>query len=288
MLDAASGLYYNRARWYDSQTGRFNRLDPFFGDLQDPQSLHKYLYAGADPVTHSDPSGRDFNVASMLSASGISNMIQTGVGYVSTAFRVYNFASKLLQLLEYAKLAVRVLRALHASTPEGAAAALVNELKNQVGDFNPQAIIQGFQAAMATIQPHWQSIGNEITNRADQIGKELAPRLAPRVPMYLALQAVGKLKLVFFLPTGPGGRVADNLVSVSRNAEVAISPMGGRLFGFGLTTPERARRRDYDQLFRIDYYDGEVLPPLRVHYHLLGDSKRDGHDRTRTIWQLWS
>ena len=57
MLDPGSDWYYNLNRWYDPVTGRFNRLDPFFGNLSDPQSLHKYLYVHADPVNGVDPSG---------------------------------------------------------------------------------------------------------------------------------------------------------------------------------------------------------------------------------------
>lgn len=38
-------------------TGRFNRLDPFFGNSQDPQSFHKYLYVHGDPIQGVDPSG---------------------------------------------------------------------------------------------------------------------------------------------------------------------------------------------------------------------------------------
>lgn len=49
--------YYNRARYYDQNTGRFNRMDPFAGNYQDPQSLHKYLYAYDNPVNNVDPSG---------------------------------------------------------------------------------------------------------------------------------------------------------------------------------------------------------------------------------------
>ena len=48
---------YLRARWYDASTGRFNRLDPFFGNLTDPQSLHKYAYVHGDPVNGIDPTG---------------------------------------------------------------------------------------------------------------------------------------------------------------------------------------------------------------------------------------
>ena len=48
---------YLRARWYDQNNGRFNRLDPFSGNSQDPQSLHKYAYTHGDPVNGIDPSG---------------------------------------------------------------------------------------------------------------------------------------------------------------------------------------------------------------------------------------
>jgi RHS repeat-associated protein len=58
-FDSKIGQQYLRARYYDSATGRFNRLDPFFGNLNDPQSFHKYLYTHADPVNGIDPSGRD-------------------------------------------------------------------------------------------------------------------------------------------------------------------------------------------------------------------------------------
>jgi len=55
--DVDAGHYYNRARWYNPSNGRFNRVDPFSGNMQDPQSLHKYLYAHANPVNSIDPTG---------------------------------------------------------------------------------------------------------------------------------------------------------------------------------------------------------------------------------------
>jgi RHS repeat-associated protein len=56
-FDSKIGQQYLRQRYYDPATGRFNRLDPFFGNLNDPQSLQKYLYTHADPVNGIDPSG---------------------------------------------------------------------------------------------------------------------------------------------------------------------------------------------------------------------------------------
>jgi RHS repeat-associated protein len=57
LTDAATGWQYLRARYYDSVTGTFNRLDPCAGDFSDPQSFHKYLYTHADPIIGIDPSG---------------------------------------------------------------------------------------------------------------------------------------------------------------------------------------------------------------------------------------
>lgn len=56
-FDHRSQMQYLRARYYDPATGRFRRLDPFMGNINDPQSLHKYLYTHANPVMFADPSG---------------------------------------------------------------------------------------------------------------------------------------------------------------------------------------------------------------------------------------
>ena len=56
-FDTDSRNYYLRARWYDYLSGRFNRMDPFAGSNQDPQSLHKYLYCHGNPANRVDPSG---------------------------------------------------------------------------------------------------------------------------------------------------------------------------------------------------------------------------------------
>jgi len=55
--DASAQQYYLRARYYNPLNGLFNRIDPFAGNSQDPQSLHKYLYAHSSPVMNVDPSG---------------------------------------------------------------------------------------------------------------------------------------------------------------------------------------------------------------------------------------
>lgn len=56
-FDKNLGDYYLRARYYDTDTGRFTRRDTWEGNINDPISLHKYLYTNGNPVNQIDPSG---------------------------------------------------------------------------------------------------------------------------------------------------------------------------------------------------------------------------------------
>jgi hypothetical protein len=77
-----------RARYYDPATGRFNRLDPFFGNLDDPQSLHKYLYTCDDPINGIDPSGEMSIGVAMASAFNIGMQVVGVVSAAQTAYKV--------------------------------------------------------------------------------------------------------------------------------------------------------------------------------------------------------
>jgi RHS repeat-associated protein len=55
--DFDTGLDYLRARYYDPTIGRFISADAYEGSIGDPMSLHDYLYAHANPVMNTDPSG---------------------------------------------------------------------------------------------------------------------------------------------------------------------------------------------------------------------------------------
>ena len=56
-FDPDLNIYFQRARYYNQQRGRFLSMDPFAGFLDEPDTLHKYLYVGNDPVNLTDPSG---------------------------------------------------------------------------------------------------------------------------------------------------------------------------------------------------------------------------------------
>jgi RHS repeat-associated protein len=56
-LDASTGLYYLRARYYEPSLGRFLSRDPLLGSPFFPLSQHRFEYALANPVRYRDPSG---------------------------------------------------------------------------------------------------------------------------------------------------------------------------------------------------------------------------------------
>jgi RHS repeat-associated protein len=66
--------YYLRARYYNPLTGLFNRMDPFSGNRQDPQSLHKYLYCHANPANEIDPTGKMTLLNVMATAARIGRL----------------------------------------------------------------------------------------------------------------------------------------------------------------------------------------------------------------------
>jgi RHS repeat-associated protein len=57
--DPDLSLVYLRARYMNPLTGRFVSQDPENGIATDPETLHKYLFVGGDPVNKIDPSGRE-------------------------------------------------------------------------------------------------------------------------------------------------------------------------------------------------------------------------------------
>ena len=56
-MDTETGLYYLRARYMNPETATFTSMDSYAGNIYDPASLHRYLYANANPVKYTDPSG---------------------------------------------------------------------------------------------------------------------------------------------------------------------------------------------------------------------------------------
>ena len=73
-LSTSDAISYRRPRYYNPTVGRFTEMDPFSGDAQSPQSLHKYLYCQAEPVNSIDPSG-EFSLAGLTASMGFGSAL---------------------------------------------------------------------------------------------------------------------------------------------------------------------------------------------------------------------
>lgn len=101
--NANTGLYYLRARYMDPSTGTFISMDSYQGSLYDPVSLHKYLYANANPVKYTDPTGyyslAEFSIAdgiqSTLSSMHQLNSLRNIVKWANAMCTVYDVATEI-------------------------------------------------------------------------------------------------------------------------------------------------------------------------------------------------
>jgi RHS repeat-associated protein len=53
-----TGLYFNRARYYSSNIGRFITTDDYRGELENPISQNRFIYVEDNPINLVDPSGK--------------------------------------------------------------------------------------------------------------------------------------------------------------------------------------------------------------------------------------
>ncbi len=88
-FDSTLQQYYLRARYYNQANGQFTSLDPYRGNLYDPQSLHKYAYCHDEPVNASDPSGMialmELQISSLIQAFLVTTLVSYSIGKLMSA-----------------------------------------------------------------------------------------------------------------------------------------------------------------------------------------------------------
>ncbi|MDV6032260.1 MAG: hypothetical protein F9B45_19665 [Phycisphaera sp. RhM] len=73
--DSETGLAYLRARYINRTDARFASRDTFSGSLSNPITLHRYVYANANPLRYVDPTGL-FSMLSLSASLAINTSIQ--------------------------------------------------------------------------------------------------------------------------------------------------------------------------------------------------------------------
>jgi len=91
--DAQTGLDYMNARYYNAKTGRFISQDPAFwaptadelkAQMINPQLFNEYSYAGNNPISGSDPSGRIPVLPVIMGALYVGGLVYSGHDTYST------------------------------------------------------------------------------------------------------------------------------------------------------------------------------------------------------------
>lgn len=108
--DSNLRLYYNRARYFDTTSGRFWTMDAVEGNAQSPTSLHRYLYTSGDPVNRIDPTGNQ-ELSEVMESVAIQSILsdmatfvlssplgQGALGLVQNALLGPDYINKLLTL----------------------------------------------------------------------------------------------------------------------------------------------------------------------------------------------
>ena len=74
--NAATGMVYLRARFYEPAMNRFSQKDIVRGSITAPNSLNRYTYVQNDPVNFIDPSGQSLKSAWNMVKSSVTNTVK--------------------------------------------------------------------------------------------------------------------------------------------------------------------------------------------------------------------
>ncbi|MDR2762300.1 MAG: RHS repeat-associated core domain-containing protein, partial [Planctomycetaceae bacterium] len=264
-FDSKIGQQYLRQRYYDPSTGRFNRLDPFFGNLNDPLSLHKYLYIHSDPINGIDPTG--LMMAGMVGTIG--NIGSMALGHAQTAFRVYKFVQSVQTIIDLFQLISSLTVGFPAIQQE-----VMKEIRN--------AINLGNQST------RFRSISSQdILDCLNKLAQDFIPKIAPliagkhgsRIAVALASRQLPKSRqnvIVLYMPGIEGAYTGEKLIKcpglrfINMDVEISTTRGGGRLVGVGFAESKNQRRDKNEsyQIFRVDWHDSRQrhLPPYAEYF----------------------
>jgi RHS repeat-associated protein len=260
--DADLGMYFLRARYLNTNTGRFHSQDSYEGDQESPLSLHKYVYANGNPAMFTDPSGH-YSLAEATAVIGQLSEI------ASIGFRVINVIDKVNSVIDFVNMAVGIVGLVNSGELYGAFDSAKNMLlKNKIS----------FSGIQESFNNNWGRILN--TGKANWIAG-----LAKAIVKGNKLSA-----FVIYLPN-VGGLGATNLRTDLKIGKYRVilsaggpSGSGGRVFGLGLALGKDGagynRGNPLVQLFRMDL---GILNPVHpkpnieldawadspYHYHVL-------------------
>jgi RHS repeat-associated protein len=243
--DEETGLYNAKARYFDPKLGRFLTQDSYLGQIDEPPSLHRYLYARANPATRIDLSGHDDAMANALAAemhkrtgalaSDHRPAEQRGwwenawkAFYVDATIRAFPGQANMLE-----GMARQDAKQFASGTGESIAAGAVPVVVKEGGG----ALLDRFPAVARMLRKDLGELGSDALSK----GKEAVEAAAQRLKGLLGEAPTGGNSLVpatGSLPPAPevvpGLNSGPFEVTVFGKGELAL-PEGGVIQGRGLT-----------------------------------------------------
>ena len=286
--DGDMGMYYNRARYYDVENGRFNSFDTWEGSAGKNVTLNKYLYANGNGVSYIDPTGY-YSLAETQTAQGIQNTLQKGLGLVAKLQRVYDQSQRFIQLYEYVSL-IRDLAGIFVSSGSSASlsASFTTFANSRFGTgVNASSLVQGLNEAFGAIGDDFSSMLGAISERLPEIALKASAEGVKHIVKATQLGTIPYISL-------PAGTSSDRktrflVLSGRGGKEMALgfSTGGGSLIGTGLY--HKSRNRSVP-VARIDYWDGRTQRQgrpgrtnLHAHYHIGNEVDKHPPEQTRAI-----
>ncbi len=160
--DLDLGFYYLRARYHNTDTGRFWTQDSFEGNGSDPASLHKYTYCGNNPANAYDPRG-NFSITEMAHVGMIGGLTTAWVGSISRALGAALGGGGWTGLLEAANNGIAedftsgFVGGILGCGVGKAAFWAIGRAAPYLLRWTPDAVLSGFNTATARLGKAWQT-----------------------------------------------------------------------------------------------------------------------------------
>jgi len=293
--DADLGMQYLRARYYLPGQGVFTRLDPYFGNQTDPQSLNKYAYTDGDPVNGIDPLGLFTLSEVMTSLAGNLNLALRSFRAVT---KVLNAVRRFTDAYEALQTVVRVIRAINMIMQQvnggvGLGKAMLNGLQSAFSGISASMLTDfrhSINGAHEFLKRRWRDFYNKVSTNIDTMATEATQGAVTQFPKFMEGALDNKQVIVVLdLPSAPSTNprarntiLFPKIIDVGRLALIVKSDgRPGRFLGLGFVSDrirEPLDREEVDsntnELIRIDYqafHDTSATRPsgrYEPHYHV--------------------
>jgi RHS repeat-associated protein len=237
-FDPHLGFYYNRARYMNPSSGRFFTMDVYEGNGQDPASLHKYLYANADPVNNTDPSGYTTLAETNAVMAQIANLSRIAFKVIDAIDKASSIADAINSVLGIVKLVQSGTVQSHFEMAAKAVRQGISSSKNVVRFTSRQAV-----ESLENNLPH--ILSRSFVPWSKWLGSPYGKHLKG---LLLYLPNPGFLPLSEPIPTG-----------LKLGKLPVLLQLGGKtkktsLIGVGVLAPKVPHADKRQQIWRMDYH----------------------------------